>query len=162
MIDSYGFFDPAVLTGILSQPSIHAACGALETGCQQSYPQISGMTWQGGAESSARRSIAPVRQHPGTLAKKKSSHLVGGHRESPSKPSSRREIAGVVHTGSASLKNSIALFLGRHFILAATQVVDSYGYPSIALLAGNLPEARFFKGWRAARRGYQQSYPQKF
>lgn len=53
VIDSYGFFAPATLTGILLDPSIHAACGAPETGCQQSYPQNPGMTWQHLAESAA-------------------------------------------------------------------------------------------------------------
>ena len=65
VIDSYGFFAPATLTGILLDPSIHAACGAPETGCQQSYPQNPGMTWQHLAESAARMILPVPTRTPG-------------------------------------------------------------------------------------------------
>jgi len=83
-------------------------------------------------------------------------------KKGPENAAQRQGIAWVVHTGSASLKNSIVRLPLRHFFFAVSQVLDLYGHLAIALLAGNLAKARFFKGWRPARTGYQQSYPQNF
>ena len=66
IIDSYGFFDPAVLTGILLRPSIHAAPRRVKTGCQQSYPQIRGMTWKAESTQALSSETARAHEEPGT------------------------------------------------------------------------------------------------
>lgn len=164
MIDSYGFFGIALLAGIVSGPSIHAACGTLATGCQQSYPH---KLWDSRGKPGSPWLLliiqAPARWGAPRIAQKACMCSPGSMNQGSTgakKAFAGPGIAWVVHTGTASMKNSIGQSLLRNFFRSNLQVVDLYRHSKLALLAGNLAEARFFKAWRAASKGYQQSYPQ--